>query len=219
MTTDNRAQQSLREALFAYIAFAGLSTASRLFLPMFWLVILTGITFPLLWGKLTGRWEALGVTRHNLGQALLWGAGVGITGAAYIFWSASRNPPLASPGLGVQLAVGIPLALLIVAPFQEFFFRSWLQPRLEEALGPWRGLVVTAVSFAFWHLLPPFEGSATSSIQTSSLGGILTTLAMGLGLGYIFQRTRSIVAPWLAHAMMIIATIAVGAMTIVQYAP
>ncbi|MBM4431108.1 MAG: CPBP family intramembrane metalloprotease [Chloroflexi bacterium] len=51
------------------------------------------------------------------------------------------------------------------------------------------------------------------------MGGIVTTLAMGLGFGYIFQRARNIVAPWLAHALMIIATIAVGAMTIVQYAP
>jgi len=46
-------RQSLREAVFAYVAFAGLSTASRVFLPLFMLVIVAGMTFPLLWGRRT----------------------------------------------------------------------------------------------------------------------------------------------------------------------
>ena len=37
------------------------------------------------------------------------------------------------------------------------------------------------------------------------------------GIAYLVQRTRNIVAPWLAHALMVAATIAVGAMTLVQF--
>ena len=75
----------------------------------------------------------------------------------------------------------------------------------------------TSLAFSLWHLFPPFEGTATSTISVSSAGGILTSLGMGLAFGYIFQRTRNIVAPWLAHALMVAATIAVGAMTLVQF--
>jgi len=219
MTTSDRAQRSLREALFGYVAFAGLSTASRLFQPLFLLVILTGLTFPLLWGRRTHDWPTLGFTRRNLGQGLLWGVGAGLIASAYVVWRASRNPYPPVSNLGLQLAAGVPLALLVVAPFQEFFFRAWLQPRLEAALGRWRGLLLTALSFSLWHLLAPFEGTATSSLQVSTLAGILTTLAMGLAFGYIFQRVRNIAAPWLAHALMVVATILVGAMTLVQYTP
>lgn len=42
---------------------------------------------------------------------------------------------------------------------------------------------------------------------------------MGVLFGYICQRTRNIVAPWLAHGLWIVALILVGAMTFVQFTP
>ena len=207
----------LAEALIAYVVFCSLSLVSRFVLPAFFLVIVCGIAFPLIWGRITRDWSALGFTRQKLGWALLWGSGAGLVGVVYITLSARNDPFPAPPLLGLQLAIGIPLAFLILSPFQEFLFRGWIQPRLEAAVGRWAGLLVTAVGFALWHVLPPFEGSPTSTLPVSSLEGILTTLGMGLLFGYILQRTRSIVAPWLAHALWVVALIPVGAMTIVRY--
>jgi membrane protease YdiL (CAAX protease family) len=215
-TSRHRISRALIEAVIAYAAFCGLSILSRFIPPAFLLVVVGGIAFPLLWAGRTRDWAAIGITRHKPVQTLLWGTGIGLAGMAYIYLSSRGDPP---PMLGLQLALGIPLALLILSPFQELFFRGWLQPRFERAAGGWIGLFITAVTFAFWHLLPPFEGSPTSTVPVASLEGTLTTLGMGLAFGYAFQRTRSIVAPWLAHACMIVGLILGGAMTLVQYTP
>jgi membrane protease YdiL (CAAX protease family) len=46
---------------------------------------------------------------------------------------------------------------------------------------------------------------------------MLFTTAMGLLLGYVFQRTGNIVAPWLAHVLAGLALVLTGAMTFVQH--
>ncbi len=212
-------KRPLVEALVAYAAFCGLGVLSRLIPSLFVLVVVCGFAFPLIWGRLTRDWAAMGFTRQRLGQALAWGLGAGLVGVLYITLSAWNDPFPDPPLLGLQLALGIPLAFLIVSPFQEFFFRGWLQPRFEASLGRWIGLLVTALGFALWHLLPPFEGSPTSALVITSIEGILTTLGMGLLFGYVLQRTRSIVAPWLAHFLWIVALIPVGGLTIVQFTP
>lgn len=212
-------KRPLIEALIAYAAFCGLSLLSRVIPPLFFLVIVCGIALPLVWGRVTRDWAAMGFTRQRLGQALAWGLGAGLVGVLYITLSAQKDPFPELTLLGLQLAIGIPLAILILSPFQEFFFRGWLQSRFEVSLGRWIGLLVTALGFALWHLLPPFTGSPTSTLDVTSIESILTTLGMGLLFGYIFQRTRSIVAPWLAHTFWIVALILVGAMTLVQFSP
>lgn len=121
--------------------------------------------------------------------------------------------------LGLQLAVGIPIWILITSPFQEFFFRGWLQPRFQDAIGKWTGLFVTSLCFMVWHFLPPFEGTATSVVPITSVGGILSTFGLGMLWGYLFQRTENIVAPWLAHALAGIALVLIGMMSFIQYTP
>jgi len=46
---------------------------------------------------------------------------------------------------------------------------------------------------------------------------MLFTAGMGFLLGYIFQRTGNMVAPWLAHVLAGLALVLTGAMTFVQY--
>lgn len=211
-------RRHLMEAVIAYAAFCGLSGLSRFFSPLFLLVVVSGIAFPLLWAKFAGSWSSIGFTRRNLGQALLWGLGAGVLFTLYTYISLSEEPSF-SPLLVLQLAVGIPLWLLIVSPFQEFFFRGWIQPRFQEAMGKWSGLAVTSFCFALWHLFPPFETTPTSTIPVSSVSGFLSTMALGLLMGYVFQRTDNIVAPWLAHALAGISTVFFGMMSFIQYTP
>jgi membrane protease YdiL (CAAX protease family) len=208
----------LAEAVFAYVAFIGISAASRLFMPLFVLVMAFGLAFPLLWAKFTRNWASIGFTAKNSGQAFLWGSGAGLLSIAYtvVVFGHDYSPP---PLLGIQIAVGIPIWLLIMSPFQEFFFRGWLQPRFQEALGKWGGLLVTSAAFTLWHFAPPLEGTATSSVPVTSIGGFVSCFGLGLLFGYVYQRTGSIIAPWLAHALAGIALIIIGLMSFVQYVP
>jgi membrane protease YdiL (CAAX protease family) len=210
--TQGAHRKPLTEALIALAAFCGLSGLSRLFPPVWALVPLSGIAFPLLWAWRTREWTRTGFTRRNLGRALLWGLGAGLLLLA-IEWFTTEHKP--APLFWIQLAVAIPIWLLIMSPFQEFFFRGWLQPRFQDALGLWPGLIVTSVSFALWHLCPPFEQAQIVPIMSAY--GMLFTTGMGLVFGYIFQRTGNIVAPWLAHVLAGLALVLTGAMTFVQY--
>jgi len=205
-------RKPLAEALIALVAFCGLSVLSRFVPAVFLLVVISGIAFPLVWAKLTKDWAAVGFTRRKLGQALLWGLGIGLLLAVAVWFTTEHKT---APFFLLQLAVGIPIWILIMSPFQEFFFRGWLQPRFQDALGLWPGLIVTSISFALWHLCPPFEQAQIVPIM--SVFGMVFTTGMGLLLGYIFQRTGNIVAPWLAHVLAGLTLVLSGAMTFVQY--
>jgi membrane protease YdiL (CAAX protease family) len=170
---------------------------------------LTGLAFPLVWGKVTGRWADMGFTRQGLPAAIGWGVGSGLI-SCLIGFLAVPERSLASD-VGLQLAVGIPMWLLLASPFQEFLFRGWLQPRYDRSLGRGLGLVVATVGFTGWHyLLPIFGASEQSSFPLYSPRGLLATFAAALAYGYGFQRTGNILTPWLAHALAGIMFVALG---------
>jgi len=80
------------------------------------------------------------------------------------------------------------LAIAIAAPLvEERFFRGWLQPALASALGPRRRLapVLAALAFAIAH--PAYS--------------FLPVLVLGLLNGLLMQRSRSLSACMVAHAV------------------
>lgn len=85
--------------------------------------------------------------------------------------------------------------------------------------GSQTALIEAAVAFAAFCGLSGLSRLFPVVFLLTTLSGVLTLLAMGLGFGFIFQRTGNIVAPWLAHALMGIAAVAVGGMTFIQYTP
>jgi len=210
--TQHANRKAFIEAITVLLAYYGLSLLSRLVAPLFLLVVGSGLFFPLIWGKLTKDWKTMGFTRRNIGQALFWGVGSGALLMVVIWFTTEHK---LAPFYVLQLIVGIPIWLLIMSPFQEFFFRGWLQPRFEKSLGLWPGLVVTSIGFAVWHLCPPFEQAQIVPIM--SVFGMVFTTAMGLVFGYIFRRTGNIIAPWLAHVLAGLTLVLSGAMTFVQY--
>jgi membrane protease YdiL (CAAX protease family) len=214
----NTKQKAFIQAIIALLVFCSLSFLSRFAAPVYLLVMGSGLFFPLIWGTFTKEWGTMGFTRRNLGRAMLWGLAAGLLSYLYNVLTASKVP--SPPMLGLQLVIGIPIAFLVISPFQEFFFRGWLQPRFECAFGKLIGLSVTALCFALWHYLPAFETSPTGvAIRLTSVYGFLTLLGLGLVWGYVFQRTRNIIAPWIAHTLAIIGLITTGAMALVQYTP
>lgn len=202
--------------IIVFVVFCILSFLSRLVPPFFLLVLVFGIAFPLFWARKTKSWEYMGFKQKNRRQALLWGLMAGlITGIyciiSYVIEGGGPLPPM----LELQLIFGIPIWLLVMSPFQEFFFRGWMQPRFQDIMGRWPGLGVTSFCFAIWHLFPPFEGTQTSTIPIFSISSMITIFTFGMVWGYCFQRTKNILTPWVAHAIAGIVMIAIGKMVFI----
>jgi len=211
-------QRNLIEAVVAYIAFCGLGFLSRLFPLLFLLFVIYGIVFPLAWAKFSGRWFAIGFRKNNFKKALLWGVIAGVVWGVYtyvVFGVDQSLPPL----WALQVAIAVPFWFLIMSPFQEFFFRGWLQPKVQSAFGKPAGLIITSLAFTLWHFFPQLEGTPTSTLPISSPIGILSTFLAGLLFGYIYQRTENIITPWVAHALGGVALVLMGMMSFFKYIP
>jgi membrane protease YdiL (CAAX protease family) len=197
--------------MIVFLLFCGLSLLSLVIYPFFGLVTLIGIGLPLFSGKITGKWSTMGFTRQNMRPAFLWGLSGGVVSSLI---GLAVLPGLTIPdNLGVQLAIGIPMWALIVSPSQEFFFRGWMQPKFENALGQVWGLLLANACFTLWHYCAPFSGSP---VPLWSPIGVISTFAAGLVYAFVFQRSRNIMAPWLAHLINGITFIVVGAMDFTQ---
>ncbi len=207
---------ALIQASSAYVLFCGISALSRIIEPLFFLMVIVGIAFPLVWAKRYHSWTEIGFQRRNLVKAVFLGTGAGLFTGIYTYLVIGRNQTIPD-ALGLQLMVGIPLWFLIMSPFQEFFFRGWLQPGFERGVGKWGGLFLTSACFTVWHFFPPFEGTPTSIIPITSIIGVVSTFLFGFIFGFIFQRTNNIFAPWIAHALAGISAVSLGLMSFLQY--
>ncbi len=212
MINDSR---HLVEAAIGFVVFCAVSFLSfsvPIALP---LMVLSGIALPLAWGWRTGAWVSMGFTARNAGSAIRWGLAAGMATSPIGFAALPEHS--LPPDLGLELAVGVPLWLLVASPFQEFFFRGWVQPRLEDRLGKATGLLAATAGFTVWHYCWPL--AAESSVPLTTLGGFAATFGAGLVYGYTLQRTGSILAPWLAHAFSGVAFLIMGAGSLVGQLP
>lgn len=195
----------------AYAVFFAISVVGRLVPNVFYLVMCVGIAFPLVWAAATRDWASIGFTRRNWRLALRWGAGTGTTLAALL--------GLALTGMGRQLApttqaaqvlIGIVLSFVVVSSFQEFFFRGWLQPRLQRALGTWTGLLVGSMAFAIWDVMPALNQPVSAAMIVATIGSIPASFSIAVIFGFVFQRTGNILAPWLAHGIAVLGLLLTG---------
>lgn len=218
MTPKKKVRKNFPGTFTAYIVFCGLGLLSRFIPSMFLLFVMYGIIFPLAWAQFTRRWSEIGFVKKNSRKALLWGIIAGAAWGVYtylVFGVDKALPPL----WGLQAAIAFPVWFLIMSPFQEFFFRGWMQPRLQSTFGKPFGLVITSLLFTLWHFFPQFENTSTSLLPISSPVGILSTILAGFLFGYIYQKTENIIAPWIAHALGGIALVLIGMMTFIQFVP
>lgn len=84
--------------------------------------------------------------------------------------------------------------------FEEFLFRGALQSRLTKVIAPSWALVVQALLFGLWHIeanLPLFSGDWWGALAWC----IVAQAVIGLFFGLLFQRTRSLIAPAVAHVV------------------
>ena len=83
------------------------------------------------------------------------------------------------------LILGVFVAVVAAPVSEELLFRGALQPTLKKWFGPWPGILTTAVFFTMLH---------RQDIWTMPL-----LFALGVVLGYTYDRTGSIVAPVVLH--------------------
>lgn len=82
--------------------------------------------------------------------------------------------------------------------FEEFLFRGALQTRLRRLVSaPW-ALVLQALVFGLWHLRANIEGFG-GELWAGLAACIVSQGLYGLAFGYLFQRTRNLIAPSVAH--------------------
>jgi membrane protease YdiL (CAAX protease family) len=81
----------------------------------------------------------------------------------------------------------IPMAFLVIGPFEEGLYRGIVQGRLRESLGPVPSIVLAGTLFAAVHVVA-LTGPTGARVAT-----ILLLLIPGLIFGAVYERTGSLV--------------------------
>jgi membrane protease YdiL (CAAX protease family) len=159
----------------------------------------------------------LGLDPVDLRAGLRYGAGavgivllVLIVAAVFPTTSGFLHDARARIGGGRLLyELGVSILLLTAIP-EEFAFRGVLLGSALKLWGPWRASLVTSALFGLWHIVPtlhtmadnPAVAGASASVAGRVLvvlGSVAVTFAAGLAFCWLRLRSRSLVAPVLAH--------------------
>lgn len=99
------------------------------------------------------------------------------------------NPllPLALEGRdGIALLLFFVTAAIAAPAFEECLFRGFLLPSLTRYLPVWGAIIVSSLFFAIAHL---------------SLSEVLPLTVLGIVLGFVYTRSRNLLAPMLLHGL------------------
>ena len=157
--------------------------------------------------------DAASGLRLGLAAAALAGGAVAI-GAAVPgtrrFFDDRRVRDASRRQAGYHLAVRIPLATALA---EELLFRGALLALLRRERSPATAVAWTSLLFGAWHVLPTLEdyhGNPASTLVGNPgrgqwlavLATTASTAAAGSGFAWLRLRSRSLVAPVLAHAAL-----------------
>jgi membrane protease YdiL (CAAX protease family) len=86
--------------------------------------------------------------------------------------------------------------------FEEFLFRGALQTRLRRLMSPAWALVLQALIFGLWHIgLGYANFGDPGGIITAVASTVLYQAVLGIAFGFIFERSRNLIAPSLFHVL------------------
>lgn len=146
--------------------------------------------------------ELLNVARPTPKQALLAVGGVGFLLAsqfallellAVVGLSPGQNQVI-TPDHDASYFLGmVVLSLLVVGPVEELLFRGTVQGLLRRAWGGWPAVGIASLLFGLIHY-PGITGTVEERLAYVAVAVIL-----GGALGALYERTRNLVVPALAH--------------------
>jgi len=158
----------------------------------------------------------LGLARADMRAGLLYGAGA--FGAVLLVLVVAAVIPATNGFLhdsraqidGGRLLYKLVTILLLTAIPEEFAFRGVLLGSALRLWGPWRASLVTSALFGFWHIAPTLHtmsdnrelagvAAYTGGQLLLVLGSVAVTFAAGLVFCWLRLRSRSLIAPVMAH--------------------
>ena len=106
--------------------------------------------------------------------------------------------------VGTKLLIGLAIVSIFTAG-EEVGWRGYMLPRLEKSFGTRKGLILSAVIWAAWHI--PYAISGIHHVPGVPAWIILLIapighVGVGLFIGVLTIKTRSIWVPILAHGAM-----------------
>lgn len=160
--------------------------------------------------------SSIGLHSRKLNEALAIGAG--LTAVAFLVATIAQQLMLA-PGEwltfaavdpksgmtgGAAFAVFLIVGNIINSLMEEGLFRGVMVPHFMQRMGFWRANLLQAGLFSAWHLVWPIKayliGDVSAANAFAQAGLLLTgTFVAGLVYGYLFWRTSSLLAPFIAH--------------------
>jgi membrane protease YdiL (CAAX protease family) len=181
------------------------------------LLVQYGCLFALAFG--IGLWRRRPRRSYGLslgGRPVLWHVGLGVLafcvfalpnkvlwmvhyhvtplGAGPVWWALLEKPWTWS--FWLFFAVG---SFAFIPLVEELFYRGYCQGRLQEGDEGIGAAVVLALLFTFMH-------AQYHQLNVLSIGMIITLLPIALATGYLFWRTRSLVAPITLHVLINVPT-------------
>jgi len=150
-----------------------------------------------------GSWRALGLDLRDWRGSLVFGAAaylafkpvyIGVENMARWLWHQLKVQPVPQQAVVIfastdsaAVRVAISLMAVLVAPLtEEFFFRGLVQGVVRRCWGRGLAILVGALIFALLH---------------ANLYALPELLALGIVLGWTYERTRSLVAPVMVHCL------------------
>ncbi|MFN8035461.1 MAG: CPBP family intramembrane glutamic endopeptidase [Acidimicrobiia bacterium] len=174
-------------------------------------------------------WRELGLEPERLAGGLVWGAvtgaalvaGLGAASSAASVRARFADERIAAHGrrqAAFEMGARIPFETALA---EELIFRgAWLGLALHRRSAP-AAVVTTSAGFGLWHALPTWNdlagsavGAAAGESRAARAGAVAAVVVATAGAGAAFAvlrlRSRSVIAPVLAHAALNVTSFAVS---------
>ena len=216
-----KAGRCFLETVAVLVLFSAVRAAGLLEGPLRYIWVQMGllvIVLALVAWTAGAMWADLGLDRTDVGAGLRYGAGaVGIVLLVLVLAAVipATNGYLHDSraqisGGRLLYELGVSIVLLTAIP-EEFAFRGVLLGSALRLWGPWRASVITSLLFGLWHIEPTLgtmrDNHATAGLSASIggqvlvvLGAIAVTFVAGLVFCWLRLRSKSLIAPVMAHA-------------------
>jgi membrane protease YdiL (CAAX protease family) len=168
--------------------------------------------------RVDGRsWTELGLARHQVPGGLRWGAA--LAGSVFAVYLMAALMPATRELFEDERVQGWTLAETLLAAFyrvpfgtvllEEVAFRGVLPAVLAVRRGKVTAIVISALLFGLWHVLPALGLGDTNPVAEDSVGqlpewvtvvgAVASTAAVGVFFSWLKERSGSLLTPMALH--------------------